>query len=117
MEAGARSTAGLREEIATLRQYLDEEGRAQDGFTFSKRVIVAVENDRETAHDRLREWYAAHGSNPERVREQAVHGTPDDCIEGLAEVANAGVDLIVLNPLYGYGEQLDRLMREVVPRV
>lgn len=117
MEAGARSAAGLREEIAILRQYLHDEGRGQAGFTCAKRVVIAVENDRETAHARLVEWYAAHGSDPGRVSGQAVYGTPGDCVAGLSEVASAGVDLIVLNPLYAHGDQLDRLMGEVVPHV
>ena len=31
-----------------------------------------------------------------------VFGTPEDCVQGLAEIASVGVDMIMLNPLYDY---------------
>jgi alkanesulfonate monooxygenase SsuD/methylene tetrahydromethanopterin reductase-like flavin-dependent oxidoreductase (luciferase family) len=46
-----------------------------------------------------------------------VFGTPDDCRRGLREVADAGAELIMLNPLYDDAEQMERLAAEVVPEV
>jgi len=117
MEAGARSTAAMKDELATLRQFLEEEGRDPAEFTISKRVIVAVEDKRSTAYERLKDWYLAHGSNINRLEQEAVFGTPDECIEGLTEVAMGGVNLIVLNPLYDYEMQAERLATEVVNRI
>jgi len=117
MEAGARSTAAMKDELATLRQFLEEEGRDPAEFTISKRVIVAVEDKRSTAYERLKDWYLAHGSNINRLEQEAVFGTPEECIEGLTEVAMGGVSLIVLNPLYEYETQAERLATEVVNRI
>ncbi len=117
MEASARSTQTLQEEIQMLRKFLEEEGRDPTTFTFSKRVVIAVDKDRETALRRLQEWSVAHGKTTEHAKEVAVFGTPDDCIEGLAAVASTGVDMISLDTVYDYEEQAERLAREVIPRV
>ena len=117
MEAGARSTQTLKEEMHTLRKCLEEEGRDSATFTFSKRVVIAVNRDRETALKRLQEWFLGHGQTIEHANEVAVFGTPDDCIEGLADVASAGVDMIMLDIVFDYEEQAERLATEVITKV
>ena len=47
----------------------------------------------------------------------AVGGTPDECVRGLREVADAGAELILLNPLFDDTEQMERLAAEVVPQL
>ena len=117
MEAGARSTQTLKEEMQTLRKCLEEEGRDPNTFTFSKRVVIAVNRDRETALKRLQEWFLAHGQTIEHANEVAVFGTPDDCIEGLADVASTGVDMIMLDVVFDYEEQAERLATEVITKL
>jgi alkanesulfonate monooxygenase SsuD/methylene tetrahydromethanopterin reductase-like flavin-dependent oxidoreductase (luciferase family) len=117
MEAGARSTKTLQKEMQLLKQFLIEEGRDITDFTFSKRVIIAVDKDRETALKTLEEWFIAHGEPAEHAKEIAVFGTPDDCIEGLAGVAATGVDMIALEPVYDYEGQAERLAKEVLPGI
>jgi hypothetical protein len=38
-------------------------------------------------------------------------------VAGLREVAEAGADLILLNPLFDEAEQMERLAAEVVPQL
>ncbi len=66
---------------------------------------------------KLEEWFGAHGETVKHAEEVAVFGTPDDCIEGLSEVADAGVDMISLDTVYNYEEQAQRLAEQVIPRV
>mgnify|MGYP003312549630 FL=1 len=100
-----------------LKKFLMEEGRDLNTFTFSKRVIIAVDKDRETALKRLKEWFIAHGEPSEDAGKVTVFGTPDDCIEGLTAVADTGIDMIALEPVQNYEEQAERLAKEVIPRV
>jgi hypothetical protein len=45
----------------------------------------------------------------------SVSGPPTTCVAGLREVADAGADLILLNPLVDDDEQMQRLAAEVIP--
>ena len=47
----------------------------------------------------------------------AVYGPPDACVRGLREVAEAGAELILLNPVFDEAEQMERLVAEVVPKL
>jgi hypothetical protein len=47
----------------------------------------------------------------------AVTGPPDACVQGLRAVAEAGAELILLNPLVDDAAQMERLAAEVIPRL
>jgi hypothetical protein len=47
----------------------------------------------------------------------AISGPPDAYVAGLREVADAGPDLILLNPLVEDYEQMERLAAEVIPEL
>jgi alkanesulfonate monooxygenase SsuD/methylene tetrahydromethanopterin reductase-like flavin-dependent oxidoreductase (luciferase family) len=47
----------------------------------------------------------------------SVWGTPDACVRGVQDVADAGAELILLNPLFDDREQMERLAAEVVPQL
>ena len=47
----------------------------------------------------------------------SVWGTPDACVRGLQDLADAGAELILLNPLFDDQEQMERLAAEVVPQL
>ncbi len=115
MGAGATSTARLSEELEALRRCLDARQRDPAGFTTSKRVFVGVEDDRETALRRLQPWFDMHSGSGQRAERVGVYGTPEQCAEGLAEVAETGIDLIALNPVYDMERQARRLATEVLP--
>ena len=46
-----------------------------------------------------------------------VYGPPDACVRSLREVAEAGAELILLNPVFDEAEQMERLMAEVMPKI
>ncbi len=47
----------------------------------------------------------------------AVSGPPDVVARGLREVADAGAELLLLNPLFDDDEQVERLAAEVVSQL
>jgi hypothetical protein len=47
----------------------------------------------------------------------AVSGTPQDCIDGLREVANAGAEMILLDIFDDDLTQMERLAAEIVPHL
>jgi hypothetical protein len=42
-------------------------------------------------------------------------GPPEECAEGIGAVADAGAELILLNPLVDDAGQLERLAGELIP--
>jgi probable F420-dependent oxidoreductase len=117
--AGSATTAQFAEHVQTVRAELAVQGRDPAAFPIAKRVYIAVDDDSERARagitaalDRVYGFFGARDLTP-----VAVYGTPDDCARGLREVADAGAEMILLNPLYDDAEQMERLAAEVVPQL
>ena len=114
--AGSSTTPQFVESVRVVREALTEQGRDPATFRIAKRVYLAVDDDAELARRRmaaaLTDLYGPRMPDPIRV---AVAGTPADCARGLREVADAGAELILLNPLFDDAEQMERLAAEVTP--
>ena len=117
MGAGASSTSQFVENMGLLRTYLEEAGRDPAAFAVSKRVYVAIDSNESRAESRLRTWFGQMYKNPDMANRVAVWGSPSVCSEKLAEVANAGAGMIMLNPVYDHLEHLEALAADVIPRV
>jgi len=115
--AGSSTTAQFAEQVPLVRRALEEEGRSD--FRIAKRVYVAVDDDPARARERmaaaLHEVYAVFGVGD--LSPVAVTGRPDDCVAGVQAVADAGAEMVLLNPLFDEAEQMERLAAEVMPRV
>ena len=117
--AGSQTTGRFAEQVRVLRDALAGSGRSAAGFRIAKRVYIAVDDDAARARQRigaaLNELYGYFGlQNMEAV---AVFGPPNACVRGLREVAEAGAEMILLNPLFDEAEQMERLAAEVVPQL
>lgn len=117
--AGSTTTAQFVDQVQVVRTALDERDRDPATFPIAKRVYIAVDDvsgrAEETVRAGLGEIYGAFGL-PD-LTPVAVHGTPAECVEGLRAVVAAGAERILLNPLAGEAEQMERLAAEVVPHV
>lgn len=117
--AGSSTTEQFADQVGLVRAELAERDRDPASFPIAKRVYIAVDDDsaraRETVRVGLGEIYGSFGL-PD-LSPVAVHGTPDECIEGLRAVVAAGAERILLNPLAGEAEQMERLAAQVVPHV
>jgi probable F420-dependent oxidoreductase len=114
--AGSTSTADFVAQVRTIRSYLRDAGRDPASFPISKRVYIAVDDDKQRAGKKLEDWFTFNygRSQHERV---AVWGPPDECAARLREVAAAGAEMIVLTTLFDYDEQLERIGADLLPRI
>ena len=117
--AGSSTTAQFVEHAAIVRAALEQAGRDPAGFPIAKRVYLAVGEDGDEARreiaDALNRLYGFFGLRD--IAAVAVAGTPAECVEGLQAVADAGADLILLNPMARERDQMELLTTEVIPHV
>jgi probable F420-dependent oxidoreductase len=119
MGAGSTTTADFVEQARIVREALAEQGRDPATFRVAKRVYLGVDDDpgraRQRTGDALNDLYGYFGlKGIERV---GVAGGPGDVAAELAEIAAAGADLILLNPLFDETGQMERLAAEVIPQL
>ncbi|MDF5751849.1 LLM class flavin-dependent oxidoreductase [Spongiactinospora sp. TRM90649] len=112
--AGSSTTAQFVEQVQVLREALAEQQRDPAGFPIAKRVYIAVDDDAERAQGRIADALTRIYGRTD-LAAVAVAGTPGDCVAGLREVADAGAQMIVLNPLFDDRDQMERLAAEVMP--
>ncbi|MBV8718064.1 MAG: LLM class flavin-dependent oxidoreductase [Chloroflexi bacterium] len=111
--AGGTSTEQFASEVVELRRLLAELGRDPAKFPFSKRVYIAVDDDRERAGRRLSERLGGYGGH-ESI---AVWGSVSECVARLQEVVRAGADMVLLTPLFDEAEQLEIFASEIRPQL
>ena len=116
MGAGSQPTAGFSEQVEIVREELAAQERDPATFRIGKRVYVHVEDDATVASRRLEDALRRHYGGGSWA-EHMVSGPPQVCVEGLREVAAAGAELILLNPLLDDAQQLERLAGEVIPEL
>jgi probable F420-dependent oxidoreductase len=112
--AGSQSTAQFAEQMQIVRAQLARSGRDAAAFQVAKRVYIHVDDDASRAKARIEAALARHYG---RGGWSAVWvaGPPAACAVKLREVADAGAELILLNPLADDTEQMERLAAEVIP--
>jgi probable F420-dependent oxidoreductase len=116
MGAGSQTRAQFAEQVKVVREELDVQGRDPGTFRIGKRVYVYVYVDDDAARgqqrmeDALTQHYGRGGWS-----EHILAGPPDACASGIRAVAEAGAELILLNPLVDDAQQLERLAGEVIP--
>jgi probable F420-dependent oxidoreductase len=120
MSAGPTTTDEFRAHAALISQFLEEEGRDPGSFPLSKRVYLHVDDDPVAAKAVLDEFFESRypwmiKMNPDFVADICVWGPPEQCAEGLRTVLDIGAELIVLNPIRDFLQQIERLAKEVVP--
>ncbi len=117
--AGSSTTKQFAEHVPIVRQAIAETGRDAASFKIGKRVYIAVDDDAQRARRRICE--TLHRFYPffelSGLEAVAVYGPPEACVRGLREVAEAGAELVLLNPVFDEAEQMERLMAEVVPKL
>jgi probable F420-dependent oxidoreductase len=117
--AGSQTTAAFADQVRLVRAELEAQGRDPNGFSIAKRVYVCVDDDPDRARERmsaaLQQLYGYFGL-PD-LTPVAVFGAVDDCVRGLRDVADAGAELILLNPMFDEREQMERLAAEVMPQL
>ncbi len=114
MGAGSQTTVQFARQVKVVSEELSAQGRAPATFRIGKRVYVHVEDDAARARRRLEDALTRHYGRG-GWSEHIVAGPAEECIVGIRAVADAGAELILLNPLLDDAEQLERLAAEVIP--
>ena len=114
MGAGSQTIAQFAEQVKVVRAELSAQGREPDTFRIGKRVYVDVEDDATRGRQRLEDALTRHYGRG-GWSEHILAGPAEDCTAGIRAVADAGADLILLNPLIDDAQQLERLAAEVIP--
>jgi probable F420-dependent oxidoreductase len=114
MGAGSQTIAQFAEQVKVVREELGAQGREPETFRIGKRVYIHVEDDAARGRQRLEDALTRHygGGN---WSQHILAGPPDECIAGIRAVADAGAELILLNPLVDDAQQLERLAADVIP--
>jgi probable F420-dependent oxidoreductase len=114
MGAGSQTAAQFTEQVKVVRHELQEQSRDPGTFRIGKRVYVHVDDDTERGRQRLEGALTQHYGRG-GWSEHIVVGSGEACAAGVRTVADAGAELILLNPLLDDAEQLERLAAEVIP--
>lgn len=122
MGAGPTPTWQFEQHVQQLHAVMDESGRNRSECPVSKRVYLALDDNAENAKARLDEFFEARypwqiKDDPNFVANICCWGSAEQVATGLREVSDAGAEMIVLNPLWNYVEQYEKLAEEVLPLV
>ncbi len=107
MGSGGSSIAEFRASVPILKQELEKAGRDPATFPISKRVFMAVDERPEVARTELNRWFTEVYHNPAGTDASGIHGTPEQVAERLSELAAAGANHLLLNPVSRHAEQLE----------
>ncbi|MBM4259444.1 MAG: LLM class flavin-dependent oxidoreductase [Deltaproteobacteria bacterium] len=117
MGAGSSSSADFVQHVGLLRQYCDELKRDPATLPLSKRVYVAIDNDKARAERRLREWFAMRYKNAEMAVQVSLWGSRAEVTDKLGALVKAGAQHLMLNPVFDEIEHLEDLAQNVMPHL
>ena len=117
MGAGSSSSADFVKQVELLRGFLDEAKRDPNEFMVSKRVYIAIDNDRSRAERRLRDWFGMRYKNADMASRVSIWGNRAECIDKLGELVSAGAQHLLLNPVFDEMEHLELLASDVIPKL
>lgn len=119
--AGSSTTAAFAEEVTIIRRELGNQGKDAAGFTVGKRVYLMIDDDRDRGRARVQAGLRRIYGEMKGIDAVPVWGPPGEVAAGLRAVADAGTQMILLNPvgenIAEDHEQMERLAAEVIPQL
>jgi probable F420-dependent oxidoreductase len=109
MGAGSSSMQDFFEQSKILDEELDAAGRATETLPRAKRVYIAVEDDRQTAFDRLVAVLDPMYQSPGMTERCGLYGPAEHCASELRKLVDAGAGELLLHQLYDHDRQLEAL--------
>jgi probable F420-dependent oxidoreductase len=95
-------------------------GRDPAGLTSTNQLAVYVGASRDQTAADMRHWLSTEWDTAawsESTIEHAIHGSPEECVAQLRAHVKTGVDRIILIPYRYQPEQVERIAKEVLPRL
>ena len=96
-----------------MATFLEDIKQLPPDFPKAKRLYLALGDNL----PRLREWFGAFYRKPELADQVAVWGSPEHIAGEIRRLQDAGVQHVLLHPVFDEEEQMERLAHEVLPRV
>ena len=93
--------------------FLEDIKQLPPNFPKAKRLYLALGDNL----PRLREWFGAFYGKPEMADQVAIWGSPQQIVDQIARLRNAGVGYVLLNPVFDEEAQMERLCIDVLTRV
>ena len=109
MGPGSSSIEDFGGHVRVVRQALEEAGRDPAAFPISKRIYLAVDDDRSRAERRLREWFAHVYGSADMAKQVAVWGPLEHCLERIEEAVSLGAQHVMLHPVFDFDEHVEAL--------
>ena len=115
--ANASDIAAFRKVLATLRNALEKHDRDPSTYPISKRVYLAIDNDRVSAERKIQEWFTNHYHSAELGMTVSLIGSVDEIVDKLGPLVDEGLDMIMFNPVYNLIEHAQVIAERVVPQL
>jgi probable F420-dependent oxidoreductase len=96
-----------------INVFLEDIKRLPADFPKSKRLYLALGDNL----SRLRKWFGTFYHKPEMADQVAVSGSPQQIADQIVRLRDAGVNFILLNPVFDEEAQMERLCQHVLPLV
>jgi alkanesulfonate monooxygenase SsuD/methylene tetrahydromethanopterin reductase-like flavin-dependent oxidoreductase (luciferase family) len=103
-----------------IQAFAREAGRDPSTLTATNQLAIYVGVSRGETGAAMRHWLATEwdvAAWSESTIEHAIHGSAAECVEQLRAHVAAGVNRIILIPFRYQPEQLERIAKEVLPRL
>jgi alkanesulfonate monooxygenase len=105
---------------AKVQAFAREAGRDPKSLTSTNQLAIYVGRDREQTTADMRHWLQTEwdvAAWSESTIEHAIHGSPAQCVEQLRAHVATGVNRIILIPYRYQPDQVERVAKEVLPRL
>ncbi len=97
-----------------------EAGREPSALTATNQLAIYVGKNRAETEKDMRQWLSTEWDTAawsESTIEHAIHGSADECVEQLRAHVKTGVNRIILIPYRYAPEQMERVAKEVLPKL
>jgi len=106
---GGGTKAEFAHQVTILKESLAAAGRDPDQFPISKRLFVAIDEDRSRARAMLETWFGTVYRDAAKAETHGIYGGVEEVREQIEAFAAAGATHLLLNPVTRYEEQLERV--------
>jgi alkanesulfonate monooxygenase len=103
-----------------VQTFAKEAGRDPSKLTATNQLAIYVGKNRAETEKNMRHWLSTEWDTAawsESTIEHAIHGSPEECIAQLRAHVQTGVNRIILIPYRYEPEQVERVAKEVLPKL
>ncbi len=103
-----------------VKTFARDAGRDPAALTSTNQLAVYVGTSRAQTAEDMRHWLSTEWDTAawsESTIEHAIHGSPEECVAQLKAHVATGVDRIILIPYRYQPQQVERIAKEVLPRL